>query len=172
MASYPEPDPSRYDDEAESDVGAVIEVVRAIRNLRAEFRIQPSQPLEALVDAPEIGQVFESEAEVIRTLARVEPLRLVSNGAGGEAGQEVSVVLSSGTVTVPLGGLVELDKEKTRLASELDQISVNLERLSTRLEDPDFLAKAPEEVVERERQRLKGMKGRRTRVVETLSRLG
>ena len=172
VASYPEPDPSRYDDEAESDVGAVIEVVRAIRNLRAEFRIQPSQPLEALVDAPEIGQVFESEAEVIRTLARVEPLRLVSNGAGGEAGQEVSVVLSSGTVTVPLGGLVELDKEKTRLASELDQISVNLERLSTRLEDPDFLAKAPEEVVERERQRLEGMKGRRTRVVETLSRLG
>ena len=172
VASYPEPDPSRYDDEAESDVGAVIEVVRAIRNLRAEFRIQPSQPLEALVDAPEIGQVFESEAEVIRTLARVEPLRLVSNGAGGEAGQEVSVVLSSGTVTVPLGGLVKLDKEKTRLASELDQISVNLERLSTRLEDPDFLAKAPEEVVERERQRLEGMKGRRTRVVETLSRLG
>ena len=171
VAPYPEPDPSRYDDEAESDVGAVIEVVRAIRNLRAEFRIQPSQPLEALVDAPGIRQVFESEAEVIRTLARVEPLRLGANGAGGDTSEQVSVVLSSGTVTVPLGGLVELDKEKARLASELDQISVNLERLSKRLEDRDFLAKAPEVVVERERQRLEDMEDRRTRVVQTLSRL-
>ena len=55
---------------------------------------------------------------------------------------------------------------------ELTQIDASLKRLSSRLADRQFLAKAPEEVVERERQRLDGTEARRTRVVETLTRLG
>ena len=175
VASYPEADPSLYDEQAESDVGAVIEIVRAIRNIRAEFTIQPNQTIEATVDAPESGQALEAEAGAIRSLALVDPLRFGAAPAEAnkaDSTQRVSMALSMGTVTMPLGGLVDVEQEKSRLLDELEQIDTSLERLSARLRDDQFLAKAPDDVVERERQRLEGTKDRRSRIGELLSRLG
>ena len=175
IASYPEADASLLDDAAESDMQAVIEMVRAVRNLRAEFRIKPNESVEAVVDAPEVRGVIEAEADAIKTLAQIDPLTLVSHGAAAgpsDAGQHVSLVLGKGTVTVPLAGLVDLDHERERLSTELAQIENNRQRLSARLQDEKFLARAPEEVVERERERLSGMEDRRTRVQETLAHLG
>ena len=170
IAGYPQGDAARFDPQAESDMEAVMELVRGVRNLRAEFRIQPHQSVEAIVDAPEAGHVFESEADAIRALAQVQPLRL--HGSGAPSTQRATLVLAAGTVTVPLEGVVDVEREKDRLSKELGQIDVNRERLSARLQDEQFLSKAPEEVVERERHRLDSMADRRGRVVETLSRLG
>jgi valyl-tRNA synthetase len=175
IASYPEADPNLFDDAAESDMQTVIEMVRAVRNLRAEFRIKPNESVEAVVDAPEVRRVIEAEADAIKTLAQIDPLTLVSDGAAAgpsDAGQHVSLVLGKGTVTVPLAGLVDLDHERERLSTELAQIENNRQRLSARLQDEKFLARAPEEVVERERERLRGMEDRRVRVRETLAHLG
>ena len=171
VAPYPQADSTLHDEVAETEMGAVIEMVRAVRNLRAEFRIQPSQSVEAVVDGPEIRGVVEAEADAIKALARVEPITFASDRDQANAAQEVSLVLSRGTVTVPLGGLVDLGQESTRLSKEMEQIDVNRERLSARLKDESFLAKAPEDVVERERERLGSMEERRARIVDVLSRL-
>jgi valyl-tRNA synthetase len=172
VARYPEADAALFDDEAEVEVGAIIEMVKAIRNLRAEFKIQPAQSLEAIVNAPEMGPVFEGEASVVRALARVEPLTIGSEAASAASSDSVTLVLARGTVTVPLHGLVDLDKERQRLTKERADIDTNFARLSARLRDEEFLSKAPEEVVERERQRLEAMQERQARVNEILSRLG
>jgi valyl-tRNA synthetase len=84
----------------------------------------------------------------------------------------VSQTRDKGTVTVPLGDLVDMEQERARLHGELAQIELNHGRLSKRLEDEQFLSRAPKDVVERERQRLASMDDRRARVEETLSRLG
>jgi valyl-tRNA synthetase len=174
VASYPQADPSLFDEQAESGIGGVVEMVRAIRNLRAEFRIPSNRAIEAIVDAPTLAGVIESESAAIKALAQVDPLRLASSSAdeAAAAGDRVSLVLSRGTVIVPLDGLVDIAQEKARLATELEQIQNNLGRLSSRLANEDFLSKAPAQVVEKERGRLSDMEGRRTRVEETLSRLG
>ena len=172
VARYPEADSAGFDEKAESDIGSIMEMVRAIRNLRAEFRIRPAQRVEAIVNAPAIRNVVEAEAEAIRTLALVDPLRVETDGDWTGSGDLASLVLTTGTVTVPLGGLVDIEEERGRLAKELGQIDTNVERLSRRLKDESFLAKAPEDVVERERQRLATMEGRRTRVNDIVSRLG
>ena len=171
-ASYPETDAGAFDVRAESEVGAVIEMVRAVRNLRAEFRIQPNQSVAAIMDAPAMSEVFEAEAEAIVALAKIQPLRLAGPATLDvtDSEQQVSLVLTSGTVTVALGGLVDLEQEKTRLDAELVQIGSNLERLSRQLRDKDFLERAPAEVVERERQRMTTMEDRRARVTDILSR--
>ena len=171
VAPYPQADSTLYDEVAETEMGAVIEMVRAVRNLRAEFRIQPSQSVEAVVDGPEIRGVVEAEADAIKALARVEPITFASARDQANAVQEVSLVLSKGTVTVPLGGLVDLGRESARLSNEMEQIDANRERLSARLKDESFLAKAPEDVVDRERERLGSMEERRARIVDVLSRL-
>ena len=172
LASYPQADASLIDEQAETEVGAVTEIVRAIRNLRAEFRIQESQVLKAVVDAPEVGEVIEAEAATVRFLARVEPLVVDSSGKATASSDRVTLVLSKGTVTVPLAGLAEVNREKERLSTEIDELDVHRARLSARLNDKEFLTKAPEEVVERERQRLADSEDRRARIMEILSSLG
>ena len=171
VADYPEGTPEYHDDEAETEVGAVIELVRAVRNLRAEFRIQPHVSIEAVVDAPEVSEVLDGEAEAVKALARVGVLTLASNG-GRASSDEVVLVLSQGTVTVPLGGLVDLDQEKVRLNSELADMDDSAGRLRARLSDSKFVERAPEEVVERERQRLEDVEERRSRLADVLDRMG
>ncbi len=171
VAPYPRPQPELFDDRAEEEIGAVVEMVRAIRNLRAEFRIQPHQPLDAIVDAPEVSSIVEAEAATIKTLARVAELKVGGDGGASGAADEVTLVLASGTVTVPLTDLVDVAQERERLVGELGELDSSHQRLSVRLHDPQFLGKAPEEVVERERQRLDGIEARRARVQEVLARL-
>jgi valyl-tRNA synthetase len=171
VAPYPVADASLIDREAEREIGAVTEMIRAIRNLRAEFRIPNNQPLQASVHAPAIESALATESDAVRALGRVESLSLGANGAASSSDQ-VTLILSSGTVVVPLGGIVDIDKEKTRLAGELADAAKNIERLEGRLSNEEFTSKAPEEVVERERARLAGMFERRDRLQETLSQLG
>ena len=74
-------------------------------------------------------------------------------------------------MTIPLGGLVNLEHEKNRLSVELTEIDENVQRLSARLRDEKFTSRAPVEVVERERQRLETAENRRSRITETLAHL-
>ena len=137
-ARYPESDPARRDEHAEAEVGAMIELVRAVRNVRAEFRIDRNQPLEAVVDGDEIARVAAAESAVIQRLAGVDSLK-IGRGGTAPASDEVSVVLTKGAVAVPLGGLVDLDHEKKRLSEEMTSIDGNLQKLGKRLQDEKFL---------------------------------
>ena len=171
VAEYPVADAAFFDDEAEGDIGAVIEIVRAVRNLRAEFRIQPTQSLAVSVSAAEKASVIESESSAIATLARVDPLTLDETQAE-DSGEEVAIVLELGVVTVSLAGLVDVQSERARLGDELDEISAHAGRLSARLKDEKFLANAPEEIVDGVREQLDGVEERKSRLAEVLARLG
>ncbi len=171
VAPYPEADASMYDDEAEGEMGAVTEIVRAVRNLRAEFRIQLSQSMEAVVVSPENASVVEAEAATIKSLARVDPLTIETTPRGG-SDEEVTIVLDVGVLTVSLAGLVDVGRERARLDGEVTELEANHARLSARLEDEKFLDRAPEEIIEGVRDQLESVEERRARVVEVLARLG
>ena len=177
VAEYPMVDVAYFDDDAEEDISLVMETVRSIRNLRAEFRIQQHQRIEAVLDLPQDGDVAAAEADAIKMLARVEPLKFgaATNGAAAAEstnGESVSLVLSKGVVTIPLGGLVDLDKERERIRGEIADMERNRDRLNARLSDERFLSRAPAEVVERERERLAGIEERKSRAEDVLARLG
>ena len=177
VAEYPIADAAYFDDDAEEDISLVMETVRSIRNLRAEFRIQQHRRIEAVLDLPQNGDVAAAEADAIKMLARVEPLKfgVATNGAAAADsanGESVSLVLSKGVVTIPLGGLVDLDKERERIRGEIADMERNRDRLNARLSDERFLSRAPAEVVERERERLAGIEERKNRAEDVLSRLG
>ena len=172
VAEYPAADAAFFDAAAEGDISLVMETVRSIRNLRSEFRIQQHQRIEAVVDLPEDGAVAEAESEAIKMLARVEPLKFGAEANGAVSDDSVSLVLSKGVVTIPLGGLVDLDKERERLRGEIADIDRNREQLAARLSDERFLSRAPAEVVERERERLASIEERKGRAEDVLGRLG
>lgn len=171
VASYPEENRIMICEKSEDKMEVITEIVRSVRNLRAEFRIQESQYLKAIVYTPGFEDLVKSESATVNFLARVElitkdienPIDLLEN--------HVSLVLKHGTITVLLESLVDTESEKKRLHLEVNELDIHRIRLMDRLRDKNFLNKAPELVVEQERQRLIEIDERRNRIKEIISSL-
>ena len=134
----------------------VSSIVRAIRNVRAEFHIDPGKRLEARIAGPGISSIIEDERKAIEKLASVGLAQ--DTLAQGSA---VTLVVGDATVSLQLSDQVDLDAERRRLQGELREAEEHGHRLRQRLADQQFTAKAPEEVVEQERQRLTALEERR-----------
>ncbi len=172
VASYPEGSPETLDDRAEENVGLVMGVVRAVRNIRAEFKVEPRRNLEALIVTGKDRETLAGESDAIGSLAHVEPLTVLADvGTPPDARQTVTTVVGSATVYVPMGDVVDLEAERRRLEQELDSIGQQVEQSERRLTDEEFTSKAPEEVVERERKRLAATRERQARVQELLTQI-
>ena len=172
VAPYPGPDSSRFDVDAEREVESVIEIVRAARNLRAEFRIENNQTLAAqLAVANGISAIFEDAMGFIQTQARIDLAVTTAQTSGPSSADQAVQVLNAGTLAVSLEGLVDLNEETARLKDELGDLRKYRERVSKNLANENFVNRAPEEVVERERDRLASTEARIDRLVEILDRL-
>ncbi|MCH7655905.1 MAG: valine--tRNA ligase [Chloroflexi bacterium] len=161
---------------AVEEIEALIEVVRAIRNVRAEFKIEPGRLLDAVVSAP--GRALADEAEAIRQLARVGTLAFTGDGppqtpqTSRLTENAVRLVLPHATVTLDLGDAVDVDAERARLGNEAAEAEKYLNGLTARLGNEQFTGRAPAEVVERERERLEQGTARLERIRELLAELG
>ncbi len=172
VAAYPQGDSSRVDGPAEREVRTMINMIRAVRNVRAQLRIPPGQSIEALVQADGLMEAVEEEAPAISTLARIEPLRILADAEGRQhQGQEVVLVIDPLVVRLPIADVVDLSTERARLGKELEECVANLERVQGLLSNGDFASRAPEEVVEREQERLRSLQEHRERLEEVLSQL-
>ena len=176
IAPYPASG-SRLDEEAEEEIGLVMQAIRAVRNTRAQLRIPPGQRLEAVVEANgrpvAVKRAIEGEADVIRTLSRVEPLHIVGEGDESQDQRKgVTLVVNPLVVRLPLEGVVDLTAEGERLNSELADCVKNLERVEKLVANPNFRSKAKPEVVEAEESRLNDLRDRKQRLDEILAQLG
>ncbi|MDA0733625.1 MAG: valine--tRNA ligase [Chloroflexi bacterium] len=173
IAPYPQAGTTRQDSQAEEEVALVIQTIRAVRNTRAQLHIPAGQRLEAVVEANGMQNTIEEEAEVIRTLSRVEPLRIVSSkSAEPEHSKGITLVVNPLVVRLRLEGVVDLSAEEKRLRSELDGALKNLKRVETLVSNPDFRAKARPEVVENEEERFRSLTEQTQRLEEILVQLG
>ena len=131
----------------------VLDVVSAIRTVRSESRISPAVQLEVLVRpaGPEVTAALEQSAAIIGSLARAGVT--VSPDATRPASSAIATT-PSGDVFVRLAGVVDFDAERHRLRKELERARREIAFLEGKLGRPDFVERAPAEVVERERIRL------------------
>ena len=121
------------------------------------------------------ASVFDDALPFISSQARID-LEVAEPGdsaaaGSGEPADEAVQVLEAGTLALSLGGLVDLAEETARLNGELDDLRKHRERVSRNLSNPNFVERAPEEVVERERERLASAEARIDRLAEILGRL-
>ncbi|MFS8641111.1 MAG: valine--tRNA ligase, partial [Symbiobacteriaceae bacterium] len=154
-APWPAPRPEWTGDaDAMARFERVLEAIRGIRSLRAEFRVPAGRRARAIVYAEEPAQAaaFEEQREAIQRLAAVDPLE-IHVGTGQRPPQAAAHVGTGVVVYVPLAGLIDLEAERRRLEKELREVAVALERVRAKLANPAFLEKAPAEVVEGERRR-------------------
>jgi len=171
IAPYPRADLSWLDDEAEAEMGAIIELIRSIRNARAEYRVEPARWVEAVIASNELYPVLAAQEPIISTLARARPIHL-HRELPQKPHQALALLLEDIEAYLPLAGMVDLEAERRRLNKEADQCRREIRRLESRLTNQQFLTKAPAEVVEREREKLASHKDRLARIEERLAALG
>jgi len=157
IAPWPKPRPEENWERAKTtDFALIQEMVRAIRNLRAEKSIKPSQRIPAVIAAGEKAAMIEAQKSTLAALARLDGAQ-VSIREQMEARPEGHVALVIGPVEIflPLADLVDPAEERARLKKELAEAEAQIARLEKLLASP-FAEKAPSHVVQGERDRLAG----------------
>jgi valyl-tRNA synthetase len=146
--------PEGWEAQKIAEFSLVQDVIRAIRNVRTDKKVTPGKRIPALVVGGEMVGLLRQQSGILAPLAYIDPaqLRVVETLAEKPQGQ-VSLVVSSVEVFLPLADLVDVEAERARLQKELDGISAQITRLEGLL-GSGFVDKAPAAVVEKERQRL------------------
>ena len=159
IAPYPRGRAALIDAGAEREMGLVIELVTALRNIRGEMRIAPGVTLTATARvADEHQRLFRDHAPLVAALARTQ---LTMDPAATRPPSTALAVVGASEVYVDLAGVVDLVAERQRLGKEIAKVDEAIAFVTQKLARPDFVERAPEEIVERERTRLAEQRARR-----------
>ncbi|HEX5212494.1 MAG TPA: valine--tRNA ligase [Pseudolabrys sp.] len=155
------------DDKAEAEIGWVIDLITAVRAIRAEMSINTNIPLVLAGASAETGARAERWSEFIKRLARVSE---ISSAASAPAGS-VQLVVRGEVAALPLKGVIDLAAERARLAKEMQKADADVARSDAKLNNPKFMERAAEEVVEEEKEKRGEAVARKAKIAEALERL-
>ena len=171
VAAYPEADATAFDPEAERVMESVVEIVRAIRNVRTQHMVEPARWIEAQVFGGKLKGAIREHGAAIETLARARPVTFHDSRQPEQASDnDIVLVLKETEVVIPMESMVDMVAERERLGKEIAEVEADVARLVARLKDRAFLSKAPEAVIEKERGRLTERKDRLERLKQELER--
>jgi valyl-tRNA synthetase len=168
LSSWPARDALSADD-AEAEIGWVIDLVSAVRSLRAEMNITTATEVPLVL----VGVSAETEAragrwaDVIKRLARLSRLSMAPSVPAGA----VQLVVRGEVAALPLVGVIDFAAEEARLSKELLRAVSDIARVDTKLANQGFMRNAAEEVIEAEREKREEAEGRRKKLEEALARL-
>ncbi len=165
--SWPVADPALDFAQEEQEFEMVMEVIRGIRNARAEKNIPFSKKAKVYIASAQ-PEVFAKSAAFLEKLASASEVEV---GDSFTLENPVQIVTPHATVYLPLGDLVDLDKERARLAKEKEACQKEIEFVSKKLSNENFVSKAPAAVVEQQRQKLEAAKKKLAGVEESLKQL-
>jgi valyl-tRNA synthetase len=159
------------DGEAEEDMGMLMELIRGIRNRRAEYRVTPGKRIPAVIAAAGALDVLREQQALLCSLAKLEPAQLTIEESVRPPSQAATIVVGETTCYLPLAEIVDLEEERERLSEELADVEDRMAR-SRKLLDGPFAERAPEHVVQRERDKLADLRAEQAKLAHRLEALG
>jgi valyl-tRNA synthetase len=166
-----EPDPVAdfRDDAAESEIGWVVDLVTAVRSIRAEMNITPATltPLVLVGTTAELQARALRWSDTIRRLARLGEVSFADRAPEGS----VQLLIRGEVAALPLKGVIDVGAEQARLAKELAKAEADIKRVDAKLSNEKFVANAPEEIVEEEKEKRAEAAARKAKVLEAMERL-
>ncbi|HET7850381.1 MAG TPA: class I tRNA ligase family protein, partial [Pseudolabrys sp.] len=155
------------DERAEAEIGWVIDLVTAIRSVRAEMNITAQIPLVLSGASADTRTRAERWAEFIKRLARVSEMSFAAAVPEGA----VQLIVRGEVAALPLKGVIDLAAERARLDKEMAKAEADIRRVDAKLANEKFVANAPEEIVEEEKEKREEALGRKAKIAEALERL-
>ena len=155
------------DEAAEAEIGWVIDLITAVRSVRAEMNITAAIPLVLAGASKETQGRAQRWAEFIQKLVRVSQISSADSAPQGS----VQLVVRGDMVALPLKGVIDLAAEGARLAKEMQKADADIARSDAKLNNPKFMERAAEDVVEEEKQKREEAVARKAKIAEALERL-
>ena len=167
-ARWPDLPESYADEAAEAEMALVIAAIREGRSVRSELNVPVSaKPALLVTQADERSRrILTANAEAIRQLLRVAELRFEAEAAGA-----VPYLAEGVSFALPIADFIDLAAERARLVKEVAGLAADIDRTAKKLANPDFVARAPEEVVEENRERLASSEEAMARLTAARQRL-
>jgi valyl-tRNA synthetase len=157
------------DEVAEAEIGWVIDLITAIRSVRVEMNIPAATMLPLLLAnaSPQTAIRARHWSEFIQRLARIAEISFADAPPQGA----VQLVVRGDVAALPLKGVIDLDAERARLSKEMAKCDADIARVDAKLNNPNFVARAPEDVVEEEKEKRDEALARKAKIAEALQRL-
>jgi valyl-tRNA synthetase len=157
------------DPAAEAEIGWVVDLVTAIRSVRAEMNIPPSAltPLVLAGASAETRERAQRWNDVVNRMARLAEISFADHAPEGA----VQLLVRGEVAALPLKGVIDLSAEKTRLEKEIAKADADIKRVDAKLSNEKFVANAPEDIVEEEKEKREAALARKEKIVEALERL-
>ena len=155
------------DDKAEAEIGWVIDLISAIRSIRAEMNINVNIPVVLAGASAETQKRAERWADFIKRLARVSDISSADSVPQGS----VQLVVRGEVAALPLIGVIDIAAERARLAKEMKKAEDDIDRVDKKLSNEKFVANAPEEIIEGEKEKRAEAADRKAKIAEALERL-
>ncbi|MTI58707.1 MAG: valine--tRNA ligase [Firmicutes bacterium] len=171
IAPWPEIEQGVIIDEIEDKMALIMDVIKSIRNIRNEMKVNPGKRIKAILNSPEEKfDILQEGYNYIKDLARLKELSIEINIEEKPDKSSTSIV-SGVEIILPLEGMVDLDKEIARLEKELEEVGSEIKRAEGKLANEGFVNKAPEHLVQREREKLQEFKEKKVKLQQSLDDL-
>jgi valyl-tRNA synthetase len=157
------------DEVVEAEIGWVIDLITAIRSVRVEMNIPAATMLPLVLADASLQTAIRAKhwSEFIQRLARIADISFADAPPKGA----VQLVVRGDVAALPLKGVIDLDAERARLAKEMAKADADIARVDAKLNNPNFASRAPEEVVEEEKEKREEAQARKAKIAEALQRL-
>ncbi|MCK5126907.1 MAG: valine--tRNA ligase [candidate division Zixibacteria bacterium] len=153
LSQWPELEGDFANDELENKLNRIQEVVNTIRNIRAEMNVPPGKKADVLIRIEDngLGSVLTEYFDYYKNLARINNITI--DAEVKKPPMSASAVIPGAEIFIPLEGLIDIEFERKRLDKDLNNLKNQLEKLSKKLANPDYLANAPADIVEKDRNK-------------------
>ncbi len=169
VSKWPEYDESLCFPDEEAQMETLMDAVRAIRNRRSELNVPPSKKAKVLI-LTEKKDTFNAGAGFFPKLAYASGIELIGS-VPADASKMASVVTGDAQLYMPMGDLIDFDKERERLTKEKAKVEDDIAFVMKKLGNPKFVDKAPEKVVNTEREKAEKLRGHLKKIEEALAAL-
>ena len=153
LQSFPRVEENAFDAEAETEINWLKEVIVAVRNIRAECNIAPSKGLALLfrnIPADE-QKILEKQTALLQAMAKLDNVSVLKEGE--QAPLAVAKLVGNTEILVPMAGFINKEAELARLTKEIEKYQNEVKRIESKLSNEAFVAKAPEAVIAKEREK-------------------
>ena len=168
ISSWPEYDDALNFSSEEEEMESIMEAVRAIRNRRAEMNVPPSKKAKYYI-ATAAKQTFESAGVFMKRLASASDVEV---GDSFDPDGSVVIVTAKAKIYIPMGELIDFEAERARLLKEKDKVLKELEFINKKLNNPGFVSKAPEAVVQGQREAAAKLNDKLKLLDDSIAKLG